>query len=101
MITYYNHIINQLISKQMKKVIAATMLAMLAVAGYFGLNANCSKGTLNDLQLANAEALASGESFICRWKFVESNDHGLPLYHCLFNGTGNECTCGSVSIGEW
>ena len=52
---------------------------------------------MSDVQLANIEALASGEgsSFSCGWEYGK-DDHGCVHYVCIKDGKGNNCQCGDV-----
>lgn len=74
----------------------AFIVTIVMVSGINFFNAQKSE-KLSDIALANVEALAEGESSgECKWMRVK-DDKGCYLHVCVTGGTGNSCTCGSMS----
>jgi len=84
-----------------KKIICGiAVLAIAAVAAVNVTKSNTRTTALTDIQLANVEALASGEnsSIKCKWKRIDCSGFGTGDYEaCLDNGDGHSCTCGATT----
>lgn len=72
------------------------MVVVLGVIGMVAAKTPTTPTGTSELELANAEALADGESMgSCRWSRV-FDDKGCVFHVCVANGSGNICTCGDV-----
>ena len=83
----------------MKKFIKlAFVAAVVAVAGYNVYQSQSVMKGMSEFALANVEALASGEGngMDCKWDYIPDS-YGVPRWICHEKGTGNSCTCGSVT----
>lgn len=93
----------------MKKFFISAAVVAAAVCGVFTANQVNNEVAMNDLQLENVEALASGESMITKnaWVPVGSWGYALPDGHycqntlntCISGGTA-DCVLGSNMISQ-
>lgn len=79
------------------KLFIGLAFAAIATGGCFLAGNSAPRHQFTPDEIANIEALTAGESSgHCKWKYAGKNNYGIDEYHCVTNGTGYSCTCGSV-----
>lgn len=79
-----------------KRLLPIIIVAVCAVSVYMGYTTNNPDYLMDDLLLANAEALTDGETGPeCRWRRVK-DEYGCTYHVCIIGGDGDVCTCGQT-----
>ena len=84
----------------MKKIVYAIPVLIVCLLTFVNISIDSQQERLSKLTLANADAMASGESGEeCRWRKAKCPGFlNFKTYEaCTFDGDGNNCTCGETT----
>lgn len=81
-----------------KKIFGAALIAAMALTAGWNFNQSKNKVDLSDLALANAEALARGESdeWYSGYEKGEKTINGITIDCCVPSSSSNACNYGKI-----